>query len=98
MLVLPKELTQSQATACLRMLVQGLGSQSGPEVVVDATGLSRFDSAALAVLLEFRRAALTQGKRFSTQGLPKRLADLATLYGVVELLAATPPTASAPVN
>ncbi len=86
MLVLPKELTQSQATACLRMLVQGLRSQSGSDVVVDATGLSRFDSAALAVLLEFRRESLAVGKRFSIRGLPARLGDLATLYGIVELL------------
>lgn len=91
MLVLPKELTQFQATACLAMLVQGLRSQSGPDVVVDATALSRFDSAALAVLLEFRREALALGKSFSVRGLPVRLADLATLYGIVELLPSTPP-------
>ncbi|MDO8248371.1 MAG: STAS domain-containing protein [Rhodoferax sp.] len=86
MLVLPKELTQVQATACLRMLVQGLRSQSGPEVVVDASALDRFDSAALAVLLEFRRETLAAGKRFQVLGLPARLGDLAALYGVVELL------------
>lgn len=90
MLVLPKELTQAQATACLRMLVQGLRSQPGPEVVLDATALSRFDSAALAVLLEFRRESLALGKRFSIRGLPARLADLAALYGIVELLPSTP--------
>jgi phospholipid transport system transporter-binding protein len=85
-LVLPKELTQVQATACLRMLVQGLRSQSGSEVVVDASALDRFDSAALAVLLEFRRETLAAGKRFQVRGLPARLGDLAALYGVVELL------------
>jgi len=90
-LVLPKELTHTQATACLRMLVQGLRALSGQEVVVDATGLSRFDSAALAVLLELRRETLAQGKRFSVRGLPARLADLATLYGIVELLPAASP-------
>lgn len=86
MLVLPKELTQSEATACLRMLVQGLRTQSGPDVVIDATALSRFDSAALAVLLEFRRESMAMGKRFSVRGLPARLGDLATLYGIGELL------------
>lgn len=86
MLVLPKELTHSQATACLHMLLQGLRSQSGLQVVVDATGLSRFDSAALAVLLEFRRECLALGKRFSILGLPTRLGDLASLYGIIELL------------
>ncbi len=76
----------SQATACLRMLVQGLRSQSGSEVIVDASGLSRFDSAALAVLLEFRRESLAVGKRFSIRGLPVQLGDLANLYGIAELL------------
>ncbi len=88
MLVLPKELTHSQATACLRMLVQGLRAQEGPQVVVDASGLSRFDSAALAVLLEFRRESLALGKHFLVRSLPARLADLATLYGIMELLPA----------
>jgi len=50
--------------------------------------LNRFDSAALAVLLEFRRESLALGKRFSVHGLPARLADLATLYGIIELLPA----------
>jgi len=98
MLVLPQELTQPQANACLRALEQDLASLPGPEAMVDASPLNRFDSSALAVLLEFRRAALAKDKRFSTQGLPKRLADLAALYGVFELLAATPLTASTPVN
>ena len=88
MLVLPNELTHAQATACLRMLVQGLHAQTGDQVVVDATGLSRFDSAALAVLLEFRRETLAMGKRFSIRGLPSRLRDLATLYGIIDLLSA----------
>jgi phospholipid transport system transporter-binding protein len=90
MLVLPTELTQTQATACLRMLVQGLRSASGQGgddlVVVDATALSRFDSAALAVLLELRREALSLGKRFAVRGLPTQLGNLAALYGVAELL------------
>ncbi len=91
MLVLPQELTQAQASACLALLVQGLRSQSGPEVVVDASALHRFDSAALAVLLEFRRQSVALGKRFSVRGLPARLGDLATLYGIVELLPCAPP-------
>jgi phospholipid transport system transporter-binding protein len=87
-LALPKELTRSQASACLALLAQGLRSESSPEVVVDASALNRFDSAALAVLLEFRRESLALGKRFSVRGLPARLANLATLYGIIELLPA----------
>ncbi len=67
-------------------LCAGLRAQPDPEVVVDASALSRFDSSALAVLLEFRRETLAAGKRFLVRGLPTRLGDLAALYGVVELL------------
>ena len=88
MLVLPNELTHSQATACLALLLQGLRSHRDVQVVVDATGLNRFDSAALAVLLEFRRECLALGKHFSIQGLPGRLRDLAALYGIADLLPA----------
>ena len=91
MLVLPQELTQSQATACLAQLVQGLRSEPGPDVVLDASALGRFDSAALAVLLEFRRESLLMGKRFVIRGLPVRLADLAALYGIDALLATPVP-------
>ncbi len=86
MLVLPSELTHRQASACLRMLVQGLPAQTGPAVIVDAGALQRFDSSALAVLLEFRRTSLARGKDFELQGLTPRLVDLARVYGVAELL------------
>jgi phospholipid transport system transporter-binding protein len=85
-LALPQELTQAGASACLAALLRGLRAQTDPEVVVDASALSRFDSAALAVLLEFRRNSIATGKRFKIIGLPVRLGDLAALYGVGELL------------
>ena len=88
MLVLPAELTHAQATACLRMLVQGLRAEAGPQVLVDATALQRFDSSALALLLELRRECLAQGKTLALQGVSARLLDLAVLYGVAELLSA----------
>jgi phospholipid transport system transporter-binding protein len=68
------------------MLVQGLPSQTGPAVVVDAGSLHEFDSSALAVLLAFRRESLALGKKFVIRGLSPRLADLAKLYGVDGLL------------
>ncbi|MEJ5991455.1 STAS domain-containing protein [Ramlibacter sp. PS3R-8] len=89
MLVLPAELMHAQATACCRMLAQALRSDLGPQAVVDASALRRFDSSALAVLLESRREALAVGKTFAVSGLHPRLRALATLYGVGELLPAT---------
>ena len=88
MLVLPADLTRDQANACLKMLLQGLQAEPGPVVVVDATALGRFDSAALAVLLECRREGLHLGKTVAIRCMPQRLRDLATLYGIAELLPA----------
>ena len=88
MLVLPAELTHEHAAACCRMLAQALRSQPEANVVADAGALARFDSSALAVLLESRREALALGKTFSVSRLPARLRDLAALYGVADLLPA----------
>ncbi len=90
MLVLPARLTHEQAGPCIQMLAQALRAQSGSTVVADAGPLERFDSSALAVLLECRREALAQGKSFSVARVPPRLRELATLYGVGELLPAVP--------
>lgn len=89
MLVLPTELTHDQAPACVQMLSQALRTQPpGGPVVADASNLQVFDSSALAVLLDCRREALAAGKSFSVHQLPPRLRELATLYGVAELLPA----------
>ena len=88
MLVLPPELTHRQATACLQMLLQGLRVHRESGVVVDASAMTVFDSSALAVLLECRRAALFEGRGFVVKALPPALSSLAGLYGVQELLPA----------
>jgi len=89
-LVLPAELTHGEASACVRMLVQALRSEPGREAVADASGLQRFDSSALAVLLECRREALAAGKHFAVHQLHPRLRALAALYGVDALLPEAP--------
>ena len=88
MLVLPADLTRNEAAACLRMLVQGLRTESSPVVLVDASALNRFDSSALAVLLEFRRQGQALGKTLAVSAMPERLRSLAVLYGIAELLPA----------
>jgi phospholipid transport system transporter-binding protein len=97
-LALPQALTHAQANACLALLTQGLQAHDGPELVVDASALRRFDSAALAVLLEFKRRCLAASKPFVLLGLPKPLADLATLYGIAELLPSVPTPTASPVK
>ncbi len=88
-LTLPAELTSAQATACLAELAAGMAKESaGGSVVIDAVPLERFDSSAIAVLLELRRACAAAGRPFAVHGLPQRLHELATLYGVAALLSA----------
>ena len=88
MLVLPAELTHEQAPACGRMLAQALKSETETAVVADAGALERFDSSALAVLLDCRREALALGKSFAVAHMPVRLRELAAVYGVAGLLPA----------
>ena len=88
MIVLPADLTHDQAPACARMLAQAVRAEAVTAVVADASSLQKFDSSALAVLLECRREALLQRKSFAVKALPARLRDLAGLYGVAELLPA----------
>ena len=87
-LELPAELTHRQARACLQQLLARLQAEGGPTVVVNAQPLATFDSSALAVLLECRRAAAAAGRTLAVQGMPAQLASLAGLYGVQELLPA----------
>ena len=86
MLSLPATLTQDHARACLDQLTVGLKLEAAAQVVVDAALLRSFDSSALAVLLALRRECARAGKRFVVQGLPDRLRDLASLYGIQGLL------------
>jgi phospholipid transport system transporter-binding protein len=88
MLMLPAELTHDQAAACSRMLAQALRADAEPAVVADAGALERFDSSALAVLLDCRREALALGKTFAVARMPARLRELASVYGVADLLPA----------
>ena len=87
MLLLPATLTSREARVTLRMLKQALqGEGSEGPVIVEAASLQHLDSAALAVLLEIDRLAVAWGRAFEVRGVPAKLAALAKLYGVDELL------------
>ena len=86
-LELPRELTLRQASGTLARLRGALANPAaGAPVCVQAKGMEVFDSSALAVLLELRRAAVADGRLFAVAGLPPALRGLATLYGVEGLL------------
>ncbi len=86
MVQLPAILVHQTATAALADLLRAVRAQPSAGVTVNAAALERFDSTALAVLLELRRVALSLGKTLTLQALPPRLTDLARLYGIAELL------------
>ena len=88
-LTLPAVMTHAQALKAVLELKAQVTSQAA-DVVLDATALVQFDSSALAVMLACRRTALAAGKSFVVHGLPARLSQLASLYGVAELVPAAP--------
>ena len=84
---LPSELTLRQASGVLARLLSAIAALAAETpVCIQAQGMQVFDSSALAVLLECRRAALASGRAFAVDGLPSALAGLAALYGVGGLL------------
>jgi len=83
-------LLHDTATATLAGMLAAVRAEPSANVSVDASALQSFDSTALAVLLELRRATLQAGKTLVLQGVPQRLRDLAELYGIAELLPSTP--------
>jgi len=86
MLLLPATITLRESRDTLRMLSQALQGEPDSGVVIDASPLQQFDTSALAVLLECQRLAQAWGKSFSVRQPPAKLAALAKLYGVDQLL------------
>ena len=85
-LKLPPSLLHEQANACLAQWVKQLALETHVAVEVDASALVEFDSSALAVLLGLRRVVAAQRGSLQVTGMPARLRQLASLYGVLELL------------
>jgi phospholipid transport system transporter-binding protein len=90
---LPASATLADAPALLDQLQQALTSD-GP-LQVDAGALQNFDTSAIALLMQARRQAQAAGRTFSVVRAPAKLAELARLYGVEELLSLAPPSPSA---
>lgn len=85
-LTLPHTLLHEQADACLAQWVTLCRANVQSMVVLDASALVEFDSSALAVLLGLRRALAAQGATLQIKGMTPRLRELASLYGVLDLL------------
>ncbi len=95
-LVLPDRLTLAEARGAAQALAaQAAAQPAGAALVVEASALARFDSSALAVLMEVRRRAEAGGRTLRVAGAPPRLQALARLYGVAEVLGLAPAASSA---
>jgi len=55
-------------------------------LTIDFAGITGVDSAAVALLLEWRRQAAARGKQLAFVNLPPNLLALAGLYGVADLI------------
>lgn len=81
-LSLPATLTHAHAMVQLARWEPQLSRLRGEPVTVDCAALARFDSAALALVLELARRARARGSAFQLRGVPQRLHDLAAVYGL----------------
>lgn len=84
MFALPSTFNHAQATPSmgLQAAVQAAHWQ------IDCAALTSFDSSALAFLLDMQRAANKNNAVLTVHNAPARLTQLATLYGVNDLIAA----------
>ena len=68
------------------LLEEGSRQMDGAQVTVDLAGVTEVDSAAVSLLLEWRRQARRANRTIRYVNLPANLKSLAELYGVTELL------------
>jgi phospholipid transport system transporter-binding protein len=71
-------------------LDRGLAAIKAGQTVFDLDTVKTADSSAVAVLLEWKRAARKAGKALSYVNVPANLLSLAVLYGVDSFLVESP--------
>lgn len=76
-------LTVNNAQAALEA---GLSAIEGGQTEIDLAQLTAVDSAAVATLVAWRRAALKRGSQLTFRNPPASLQSLAELYDVADLL------------
>lgn len=80
------ELSFRNAVAALDAAQAALGQGQGP-FEVDLGGVTRADSAGLALLLELARDAQAAGRELRCTRVPEQLRRLAGFFGVTDVLA-----------
>jgi len=74
-------------------LAQGNAAIAAGARRVDLSGVGELDSCALALLFAWQREAKGLGRELAFENLPQGLTTIARLYGVAELLPASPASA-----
>jgi phospholipid transport system transporter-binding protein len=74
------------------VLVNGLGMMKtltqGSLMVIDCQDLQSFDSSALSIILSMKRQAQAQSVNIQLDAVPEKLASLATVYGLSDVVLA----------
>ncbi len=70
----------------LALREEGLRLFTAPEVILDLSGITEVDSAAVSLLFEWRRSALAANRSIKYVNFPDNLKSLAQLYGVTDLV------------
>ena len=83
---LPATVDLDHAQAMLAELETQLAAAGDGELHLDASAMSTFDTSLIALMLEARRRMHAGGGRVRISGAPAKLAELARLYGVEELV------------
>lgn len=81
------ELTHANAATLLEV---GRAAIGAGDLAFDLQSVRVVDSSAVALLLEWQRAAAARGGCIALSNVPPALASLITLYGVERLLGAAP--------
>lgn len=80
------EATEIGMTNAAAVAAEGRAAIERGDAAFDLSAVARCDSSAVAVLLEWQRAASEHGLALSVASAPPGLASLASVYGVDELL------------
>lgn len=67
-------------------VANGRAMAAAGDLEVDLSGVSGFDSAALALVLDWMRESAAHGRKLTLTSIPPELRSLAELYGVDDLL------------
>ena len=74
------------------VLASGLGMMKtlaqGSLMVIDCQDLQSFDYSALSMILSMKRQAQAQSVNFQLDAVPEKLASLATVYGLSDVVLA----------